>query len=226
MSAQTRSAAELFSVAGSAPIYDGRVIRVRVDEVVMPGGGTAAREVVGHDRAVVVVALGENPDDADDPLVVLIEQYRHPIRRRLWELPAGLMDVAGEQALAAAQRELAEETGLAAVDWQLLVDCAASPGFTDEVARIYLATGLYEIGRQGEITDEEADLTRVMIPLSRAVQGVFDGSVVNSATVSGLLATTAVRSGRWRTRPVDSPWAAGVTGAGPGEPIPAAPALD
>jgi len=95
---------EIFSVVGSRLAFKGKIAKVRVDDVVMPGGGTAAREVVEHDRAVAVVAI----DDAGD--VVLIEQYRHPMRRRLWELPAGLMDVDGEPAQSAAARELGEET--------------------------------------------------------------------------------------------------------------------
>lgn len=215
--------AELFSVNGSRSVYDGKVVAVRVDEVVMPGGGTALREVVGHDRAVAVVAL--DTESAEEPSVVMIEQYRHPLRRRLWELPAGLMDVAGEAALLAAQRELAEETGFAAADWQLLVDSAASPGFTDEVVRVFLATGLYEVGRPDDPTDEEADLRVVRVPLSRAVQAVFDGAIVNSATVTGILSAKLALTGDFPLRDSDSPWADGVTGAGPGEPVGDAPAL-
>ena len=151
---------DTFSVVDSRVAFAGKIATVRIDEVVMPGGGTALREVVEHDRAVAVVAVD------DDGNVVLIEQYRHPLRRRLWELPAGLMDVHGESPQPAAARELGEETGLAARTWSVLVDVAASPGFTDEVVRVFLATGLIDIGRQGEIGDEEADLKIVRVPLS------------------------------------------------------------
>lgn len=185
--------AELFSTVSSRSVYDGKVVRVRVDEVVMPGGGTAHREVAGHDRAVAVVALDESEEFA--PSLVMVEQYRHPLGRRLWELPAGLMDLEGESALVTAQRELAEETGLAGTDWSLLVDVAASPGFTDEVVQVFCVRGIYDIGRQGEITDEEADLRIVRVPLPVALAGVFDGRIVNAAAVAGVLAVHAVLSG-------------------------------
>lgn len=184
---------ELFDTVASRSVYEGKVVRVRVDEVVMPGGGTALREVAGHDRAVAVVALDETEEFA--PALVMVEQYRHPIGRRLWELPAGLMDLAGESALVTAQRELAEETGLAGTDWSLLVDIAASPGFTDEVLQIFCVRGLYDIGRQGEISDEEADLRIVRVPLPVAVAAVFDGRIVNAAAVTGVLAVQALLSG-------------------------------
>lgn len=184
---------ELFDTVDSRQVYDGKVVRLRVDEVAMPGGGTALREVAGHDRAVAVVAVDESEEFA--PALVMVEQYRHPLGRRLWELPAGLMDLDGESALITAQRELAEETGLAATDWSVLVDVAASPGFTDEVVQIFCARGLYEIGRQGEITDEEADLRIVRVPLTVAVAGVFDGRIVNGPAVAGVLAAQVVLSG-------------------------------
>jgi ADP-ribose pyrophosphatase len=174
----------MFSVVDSRVAFEGKIATVRIDEVVMPGGRTALREVVEHDRAVAVVAI----DTAGD--VVLIEQYRHPLRRRLWELPAGLMDMVGERAQLAAARELGEETGLAAADWSVLVDVAASPGFTDEVVRIFLATGLSHIGRQGDIGDEEADLKIVRVPLGRAVTAALAGEIINASTVAGLLAAS------------------------------------
>jgi ADP-ribose pyrophosphatase len=175
---------EIFSVVGSRVAFEGKIATVRIDEVVMPGGRTALREVVEHDRAVAVVAI----DTAGD--VVLIEQYRHPLRRRLWELPAGLMDMVGEPAQLAAARELGEETGLAAANWSVLVDVAGSPGFTDEVVRVFLATGLSDIGRQGDIGDEEADLKIVRVPLGRAVTAALAGEIVNASAVAGLLAAS------------------------------------
>ena len=132
---------EPFTVVDSRRVFDGKVASVRVDRVRMPQGTVAAREVVEHDRAVAVVAIDE------DNRVVLVEQYRHPFRRRLWELPAGLMDVADEPPLVTAQRELVEETGIAAASWAVLVDIASSPGFTDEAVRIFLARKLSDAGR-------------------------------------------------------------------------------
>lgn len=196
-------APELFSVRSSRRVFDGVVTSVRIDEVQMPGGSTALREVVEHDRAVAVVAV----DEADR--VVLIEQYRHPLRRRLWELPAGLMDVDGEHPRVCAARELAEETGLAAAEWSVLIDSAASPGFTDESVRVYLARGLTDVGRPGEVEHEEADLRVVRVPLAEAVQAVFDGAIVNSSAVGGILAAAQARSSGVELRSADDAWTGG-----------------
>jgi 8-oxo-dGTP pyrophosphatase MutT (NUDIX family) len=190
----------------------------------MPGGGTADREVVEHDRAVAIVALDDHGS------VVLIEQYRHPLRRRLWELPAGLMDISGESAQPAAARELGEETGIRADSWSVLLDVAASPGFTDEVVRVFLATGLTDIGRQGTIEHEEADLRVVRVPLAVAVQAALAGDIVNASTVAGLLAAAvavgvAPAPADVQLRPGDDPWTdtAAVRHDGPG--VPHAPVL-
>lgn len=191
---------DVFDVVSSETVYDGKIVRVRVDQVRMPGGTVAARETVGHDRAVAIVALD------DDQRVVLVAQYRHPIRRRLWELPAGLLDVEGELPLAAAQRELAEETGLRANRWQVLVDVVPSPGIMDEGVRIFLARGLTDIGRQGDIAHEEADLTIERVPLAAAVDGVFRGDIVNGMAVSGLLAAHLALTGERSLRPGAQPW--------------------
>ena len=211
--------AEVFSVVASERAFEGKIARVRIDTLVMPGGSTAKREVVEHDRAVAVVALDEHDQ------VVLIEQYRHPLRQRLWELPAGLMDIAGEGPQVAAARELAEETGLTAEHWSVLVDVAASPGFTDEVVRVFLATGLADIGRQGEIEHEEADLKIVRVPLSTAVQAALAGKIVNASAVAGLLATAVARTSGTELRPAQGLWDSGpgVVHAGPG--VGDAPAL-
>ncbi len=165
----------------------------------------------------------------DDGNVVLIEQYRHPLRRRLWELPAGLMDIAGESAQPAAARELGEETGLAAADWSVLVDVAASPGFTDEVVTIFLATGLSDIGRQGDLDDEEADLKIVRVPLATAVSAALAGQIVNASAVAGLLAASValnVRPGAEVVlRNTDDRWSDGPGRAHIGPGVPDAPVL-
>jgi ADP-ribose pyrophosphatase len=209
-----RDADGRFAVLGSERPFDGAIVSVRVDTVAMPGGGTARREVAEHARAVAVVAL----DDAGR--VTLIEQYRHPLRRRLWEIPAGLMDVDGEPPLAAAQRELLEEAGLAAENWSVLVDLASSPGFCTEAVRVYLATGLTDVPAP-DATDEEADLRLVRLPLGDAVAAVLRGDIVNATAVAGLLAAAHVQAaGRDATRslrPGDDPWtdsAALVNGSG------------
>lgn len=193
----------VFTVLNSERVFEGKIARVRVDEVSMPGGGSAKREVVEHDRAVAIVALDEENN------VLLVEQYRHPFRRRLWELPAGLLDIAGEPPRVAAARELAEEIGYAAQEWQVLVDVAASPGFTDEAVRVFLARGLSIIGRQGEITDEEADLKLVHVPLAVAVAAVMNGDIINGATVSGILSAHIAIYDGLDLRDADDPWVTG-----------------
>jgi 8-oxo-dGTP pyrophosphatase MutT (NUDIX family) len=188
-----------FSVAASRDVHIGRVVGLRIDEVVMPGGNTATREVIEHLGAVAIVALD------DEQRVTLIHQYRHPVGHRLWELPAGLIDHLGEDPVGTAKRELVEEAGLAAEDWVTLVDVAASPGFTDEVVRVFLARGLSEVDRD-VLGDEEADLVARKFPLAEAVRMALAGELINGATVSGVLAAHAVVTGGAAPRPAGAPW--------------------
>src|SRR5689334_1751167 len=122
-------------------------------------------------------------------------------------MPAGLLDVAGEPDVETAKRELAEEVGLAADEWSVLIDVVSSPGFSDESVRVYLATGLHDVGRPdlGE-DDEEADLELHWIPLADALAMVFEGEIVNASCAAGVLAVHAVRTGAARPRAVDAPW--------------------
>jgi ADP-ribose pyrophosphatase len=189
-----------FTVQASKEIYAGRVMALRADEVVMPSGRVAVREIVEHPGAVAIAAL-----DADDRLM-MIHQYRHAVGRRLWELPAGLLDVRGEDPLATAQRELAEETGLAAAEWAVLVDVAPSPGFTDEAVRVYLARGITEVGRPEHADDEEADLATRWVSLPVAVRMALSGTIVNATTVAGVLAAHALAIAPTAARPADAPW--------------------
>jgi len=188
-----------FRVLDSETVFEGRVISLRRDTVSMPGGGDSVREIVTHPGAVAVVAL----DDQDR--VVLLRQYRHPVGRHLWELPAGLRDADGEAPLRTAQRELAEEVQLAAERWSLLVSVYNSPGFSDELVEVYLAEGLSDVARpDGFVVEhEEADMTVERVPLADAVQRVFDGDIRNSSAVAGVLAAAQVRAGSPRLRPAD-----------------------
>jgi 8-oxo-dGTP pyrophosphatase MutT (NUDIX family) len=188
-----------FRVLDSEKVYEGRVISLRRDTVAMPGGGSSVREVVHHPGAVAVVALD------DDENVVLLRQYRHPVGRRLWELPAGLRDSDGEPPLETAKRELAEETLLAAGRWSLLVSVNNSPGFSDELVQVYLAEDLSAVDRPAGFTveHEEADMTVERVPLRDAVQQVFDGDIRNSSAVAGILAAAQLRAGSPRLRPAD-----------------------
>jgi ADP-ribose pyrophosphatase len=200
ISPMTNETRHEFRTVGSRDAHIGRIMALRVDQVEMPGGVVAAREVIEHFGAVAVVAL--DPEDN----VVLIDQYRHPIGHRLWELPAGLLDSGSEDPAAAARRELAEEVGLAAAELSVLVDLATSPGISDEVVRIFLARGLSEVGRGEILGDEEADLVSHRVPLAEAVRMVLAGEIINGHTVAGLLAAhTALTSGAV-LRPADAPW--------------------
>jgi len=165
----------------------------------MPGGTIAVREVVEHYGAVAIVAMD---DDGNIPMVY---QYRHAFGRRLWELPAGLLDVAGEPPHLAAGRELEEEVGLHASTWQVLVDLDSAPGFSDESVRVYLATGLSEVARP-EAHHEEADMKMRWFPIEEAARWVFSGEIVNSLAIAGVLAAHAVTIGFAQPRPLDSPW--------------------
>ncbi|HTC68824.1 MAG TPA: NUDIX hydrolase [Acidothermaceae bacterium] len=165
----------------------------------MPGGKIVTREVIEHYGAVAIVAMDE------DGRIPMVYQYRHPLGRRLWELPAGLLDIDGEAPHLSAARELREEVGLQAQTWQVLVDLDSAPGFSDESVRIYLATGLTEVDRP-EAHDEEADMTVEWYSIAEAVQRVFSGEIVNSLAVAGVLAVCAVSEGIAEPRPVDAPW--------------------
>ncbi|MEV5210327.1 NUDIX hydrolase [Micromonospora sp. NPDC053740] len=182
--------------------YRGRIFDVVTEEVTMPGGGTGLRDLVRHVGAVAVVAL----DDAGQ--VVLIRQYRHPVGRHLWELPAGLMDVSGEELPVAALRELAEEADLTAGRVDVLVDLHSSPGFTNEIVRVFLARDLADVpaDERHERHDEEADLQVVRIDLDEAVAMVLAGEITNASAVAGLLAAARARdTGFAQLRRADAP---------------------
>ena len=184
--------------------FSGRVWDVRTDEVTLPHGETVVRDLVLHHGAVGVVAL-----DEDDRLL-LIRQYRHPVGMYLWEPPAGLLDVATEPPLLAAQRELAEEAGLVAQRWWVLADWFNSPGGSTESFRCFLARGLSDLpGGRPARTGEEFDMPARWVPLDEAVDAVLAGRLHNPVTVAGVLAAGAHRARGWRDlRPADAPWPA------------------
>ena len=168
-------------------VFEGRIISVRKDQVTMPGDTTSQRDVVVHPGAVGVVALDEQGR------VLLVNQYRHPVRRRLDELPAGLLDKPGEPALEAAQRELVEEAGLAAGTWHVLVDALTSPGMTDEAIRIFLARDVRTVDRDVQ-EHEEADMTTAWVDLDEAVRRVLAGEIENAMAAVGILAADRARA--------------------------------
>jgi 8-oxo-dGDP phosphatase len=194
---------EHWPVVSSAELLRGRLITVRTDQVRIPDNQIAEREVVIHPGAVAVLAL----DDTDR--ILMIRQYRHPVGRLLWELPAGLRDVAGEDPWLTAQRELVEEAGYRARDWRVLADYFSSPGFSTERIRVYLARDLElvpEAERHFTPEAEEAFLLTSWLALDEAVGKVFAGELHNGVTALGILAGYAARSdGFARLRPADAP---------------------
>jgi 8-oxo-dGDP phosphatase len=185
-----RDVAERWNVESSAyTLRTNRVIDVRRDEVV--NAETFTRDVVVHPGAVGIIAL--DPDER----VLLVRQYRHPVGHRLYEPPAGLLDVAGEDYLAAAQRELYEEGHVRANDWKVLVDAFTSPGMTTESLRIFLARDLTEVpvDERHNGVHEEADMPVVWAPLRDVVDRVLSGDLHNPTLVMGSLAAWAARNG-------------------------------
>jgi len=193
-------------VEDSTTVFEGRIFSVRADQVTMPGDTSSQRDVVVHPGAVGAVALDERER------VLLVNQYRHPVGRRLDELPAGLLDQPGEPALDAAQRELVEEAGLAADTWHVLVDTLSSPGMTDEAIRIFLARDVRVVDRDVQ-EHEEADLTSSWVDLDEAVRRVLAGEIENAMAVIGILAADRARADGFATlRPAEAPWPSQKTG--------------
>jgi 8-oxo-dGTP pyrophosphatase MutT (NUDIX family) len=182
--------------------FTGTMFSVVSDDVAMPGGTHAVRDFMRHIGAVGVVAV-----DADDH-VVLVHQYRHPTGAFLWELPAGLVDIAGEALDRAAARELAEEADLTAASWQLLADVHTSPGCSNEVIRLFLARDLAPVpdGERYHRDHEEAEMTSRRVPLDDAVDMVFRGGITNAAAIVGLLAAARLKDkGFPLVRELDAP---------------------
>jgi ADP-ribose pyrophosphatase len=194
--------APAFEVRDTLERFKGAIFTVVTDRVEMPGGRVVARDYVRHPGAVGVVPLD------DGGRVLLVRQYRPALRRELWELPAGLLDVEGEEPPATAQRELGEEADLRAGRLDLLVDLHLSPGSSTERIRIFLARDLSPVPEadRHERHDEEAALTVSWFDLDEAIAMIFRGEVTNASAVAGLLATAHARDVGWAPlRPVDTP---------------------
>ncbi|MGM7671796.1 NUDIX domain-containing protein [Microbacterium sp. A93] len=168
--------------------YRGAVWDIRSDTF-RYGDSEITRHYVDHTGAVVIVAID------DQERVLLIQQYRHPIRHRDWELPAGLLDIEGEELVIAAQRELAEETDIVAADWQPLLSTYTTPGGSNEIVHFFLATGLSAAPDLHAREDEEADIRIEWVPLADAVAAVLDGRMRNALLANGVLAATLRRTG-------------------------------
>ncbi|PYX82467.1 MAG: NUDIX hydrolase [Acidobacteria bacterium] len=167
-------------VLSSREVFRGPVFRVTTDRVIEPGGRMVRRDVVRHPGSVVILAVDES---RPQPRVLLEWQYRHAAQSFLWELPAGRIDE-GEGEVAAAKRELREETGYTASHWRLVLKYYASPGFVDETMAVYLARGL----RRGLAQPEEDEVIRKrFFAVSDIVQRILKGKIRDSKTIAGVL---------------------------------------
>ncbi|WP_289018087.1 NUDIX hydrolase [uncultured Ornithinimicrobium sp.] len=190
------SAADLHDLPGRRPVvasevaFTGKVWDVRRDQVDLGGGSVVTRDVVEHDGAVLVLAVRE---DRGGPEVLLIRQYRHPVAAEDWELPAGLLDVEGEDPLQAARRELAEEADLRAEHWEQLLSFTPSPGSLGEVITAFVATGLSEVpaGERHVREHEEAGMPVGWVRVPDVVAAVLGGQVRNGPMIVGVLALAA-----------------------------------
>ncbi|HZV27580.1 MAG TPA: NUDIX hydrolase [Acidothermaceae bacterium] len=190
-------------VVHSTQRFHGRVWDIRTDLVDLGDGEQVERDLVVHPGAVAIIAVD------DDQQVLLVQQYRHPVSALLWEPPAGLLDVAGEEPLVAAQRELFEEAGYRASRWSVLLDVFMSPGGSSESVRLFLAQGVTPVAEAERFLGEAEERTMVIrwVPLERARAGLFSGDLHSPLCIMGILAVTrGLIDGDASTRPVESPW--------------------
>src|SRR3984885_15237320 len=173
--------------------YKGKVFSVFTDKVEEPGGRISTRDVIRHNGSVVILAVDESKNPAD-PEIILERQYRHAAGQFLYELPAGSID-SGEAPLAAAKREMIEETGYRAKRWPLLRKYFASPGFLGEWMQVYLARDIRE-GVSAPEPDESIEVFR--LSLSEALALVAGNKIQDGKTLVGLMLYDAARrSGRF-----------------------------
>ncbi|MFC5148485.1 NUDIX domain-containing protein [Streptomyces aureoversilis] len=198
------TAAEWPVIATQTP-FTGNKTSVRTDEVEMPDGTVVKRDYQVHPGSVAVLALDE------EGRVLVLSQYRHPVRQKLWEIPAGLLDVPGENPLHAAQRELYEEAHVKAEDWRVLTDVYTTPGGCDEAVRVFLAREISDVeGERFEVEHEELDMELDRVPLAELVRGILAGELHNNALVVGVLSLSAALAGEGldALRPADAEWPA------------------
>ncbi|WP_062078561.1 NUDIX domain-containing protein [Demequina globuliformis] len=183
--------------------FTGKVWDIDSDDVDLGDGVVVTRDYVRHTGAVAIMALNDRNE------IYLVHQYRHPVRAECWEPPAGLMDIAGEDALGTAQRELWEEADLTAQRWDVLVDAYTSPGGSSEAIRIFLARDIAEVPeRERHVREhEEAQMSGAWVPLQEVIAAVMDGRVHSPTIVMGALALNeALRADGATLRPAQSAW--------------------
>jgi ADP-ribose pyrophosphatase len=183
--------------------FSGRVFSVVTDHVQLADGTVVVRDVMSHPGAVAIVA------HRDPGEVLLVRQYRHPVGRDMWEPPAGLLDIAGEDPLEAAKRELHEEGDVVAKDWHVLLDLFTSPGGSSEAIRIYLARRISEVPHADRFAREaeEREMISRWVPVDDVLAGIAAGELQSPTLVAGILALDAARRAGWKSlRPPNAPW--------------------
>lgn len=193
------------TVTESTTAWSGRIVDMVEDHVVVvEGQEPVVRQYTRHPGAVAVVVM-RGEEDAEE--ILLLRQYRHPVNASLWEIPAGLLDIPGEDSLVAAERELAEEADLKAARWDVLVDFFTSPGGSTEPLRVFLARDLETTETSFEREDEEATMEYAWVSLSDALDWVLAGRLHNPSTVIGILSAHAARGRGWEgLREPGAPW--------------------
>ena len=180
--ASQAASTETAQILSSEVVYQGKLFRVLHDKIVEPDGKHNERDVIRHNGSVVILAL-DSSKNKKNPWIVIERQYRHAANQYLWELPAGKLE-AGEDALAGAKRELAEETGYSAKKWKPLVEYYASPGFLGESMKVFLAEGLVA-GEARPEADERIEFR--LVRLSEVVKMIEKGQILDGKTLTSVL---------------------------------------
>jgi ADP-ribose pyrophosphatase len=175
----------------SRVVFQGSLFRVLHDKLLEPGGKPSERDVIRHNGSVVILAMDKSKSKKN-PWIVIERQYRHAANQFLWELPAGKLD-AGEDPLAGAKRELAEETGYSAKKWKPLVEYYASPGFLGESMMVFLAEGLVAGDAHPE-EDEEIDFR--LVKLSDLLKMIEKGAIKDGKTLTSVLLYARLNPGK------------------------------
>ncbi len=179
---QGETIVETAQLLSSVVAYKGPLFRVLHDKLIEPGGRKSERDVIRHNGSVVILAI-DSSKSRKNPWIVIERQYRHAANQFLWELPAGKLD-AGENALAGAQRELAEETGYSAKKWKPLVEYYASPGFLGESMKVFVAEGLVA-GEAHPEDDEQIEFR--LVKLSEVLKMIEKGAILDGKTLTSVL---------------------------------------
>jgi 8-oxo-dGDP phosphatase len=169
------------AISKSEVVFEGKIWDIKRESFDY-NGETLVREFVAHPGAVAVMAL----NDSDE--LLMINQYRHPVREYLWEIPAGLLDIPGESKLEAAKRELLEETGYIADSWSDLIEFHTTPGGNNETIAIFLARDLRHQGHDLALEGEETDMQVAWIPLGEALESVLSSEMRSPSAAVGIMA--------------------------------------